>query len=438
MKFNTSFTLIIDLDASSLLFIVIIIYNNMEEVITNLYNELKELKGGKVADYIPQLASVNSELFGISVCTVDGNIFNIGDCNVHFCLQSCSKPLSYCIVHDSLGGEKIHNHVGYEPSGREFNAFILNKKGLPHNPLINAGAIMVASLIDSDKEPSHRFNTIKDYYSRMAGNLDIVGFDNSVFLSEQHHADRNISLAYYMRENGAFKNISPNEITESLNLYFQQCSTTITCSMGSVIASTLANGGICPITNEKIVSTDAVQDCLTLMYGCGMYDYTGQFAFEVGLPAKSGVSGCILLVIPNKMGICIWSPPLDDQGNSFKGIEFCKRISKSMKLHIFHNMVSNNIDFSNTYNLTNRFISMCSTGDLENIKKIIDKVDVNCCDYDKRTPLHLAAAEGYVDIVKLLINKGAKNNKDRWGNTPLSEIVNKTDENYNSIRNLLT
>ena len=106
--------------------------------------------------------------------------------------------------------------------------------------------------------------------------------------------------------------------------------------MAAVIAATLANAGVCPLTSKQVVSTDAVKDCLTLMYGCGMYDYSGQFSFEVGLPAKSGVSGCILLVIPNKMGICIWSPPLDEQGNSYKGIEFCKRFSKEMDLHIFH------------------------------------------------------------------------------------------------------
>ena len=160
--------------------------------------------------------------------------------------------------------------------------------------------------------------------------------DNSVFLSEQHHADRNISLAYYMRENGAFhEQLFPNEISENLNLYFQQCSTTITCEMGAIISATLANGGLCPTSEEQVISENSVKDCLTLMYGCGMYDYSGEFAFEIGLPAKSGVSGCILLVIPNMMGICIWSPPLDEQGNSFKGIEFCKQLNKELNLHIF-------------------------------------------------------------------------------------------------------
>lgn len=407
----------------------------MKEIIKKLYDELKEYNGGNVADYIPELAKVDPNKFSISVCKINGEQFNIGDSEDYFCLQSCSKPLSYCIAHDLLGRDKLHKKVGYEPSGQSFNAFILNKNGLPHNPMINAGAIMVSSQIGNGEEPSKRFNIIEKYYNRLAGYISKTGFDNSVFLSEQHHADRNISLAYYMRENGAFKDkMSPNQITEALNLYFQQCSTTINSKMGSIIAATLANAGVCPITSDEVISKDSVKDCLTLMYGCGMYDYSGQFSFEVGLPAKSGVSGCILLVIPNKFGICIWSPPLDEQGNSFKGIEFCKRFSKEMNLHIFHNIISNTI--SNEELLKNNFIKLCSEGKIDDIKKLIDKVDVNCADYDKRTPLHLASAEGRLDVVKLLLDKGAKITKDRWGNTPLSEIINKKDSNFLEIKSL--
>lgn len=413
----------------------------MQEIIEKLFNELKDLNEGNVADYIPELAKVDPNKFGISICKVDGQQIHVGDTNDYFCLQSCSKPLSYCIAHDIMGRDELHKKVGYEPSGQAFNAFILNKSGLPHNPMINAGAIMVASQIGKGQEPSKRFNIIKTYYNKLTGETAKTGFDNSVFLSEQHNADRNISLAYYMRENGAFKDkMSPNEIMESLNLYFQQCSTTINSKMGAVIAATLANAGVCPLTSEQVVSTDAVKDCLTLMYGCGMYDYSGQFSFEVGLPAKSGVSGCILLVIPNKMGVCIWSPPLDDQGNSFKGIEFCKRFSREMDLHIFHNIISNKV--SNEDLLKNNFIKLCSEGSLNEIKKIIDKVDVNCSDYDKRTPLHLAAAEGKVEVVKFLLEKGALSTKDRWNNTPLDdvnnrEIINEPDSPYLEIIELL-
>ena len=209
--------------------------------------------------------------------------------------------------------------------------------------MINAGAIMIATQLGRRQEPADRFNLLKSVYSQFAGDTP-VGFDNSVFLSEKYHADRNISLAYYMRENSRLnKFISPHDITEGLDLYYQQCSTTITCEMGAIISATLANKGICPTTNRQVVSANAVKDCLTLLYGCGLYEYSGQFAFEVGLPAKSGVSGCILLVIPNVMGICVWSPPLDDNGNSSKGIEFCKRLNEELDLHIFNHIVKRNI-----------------------------------------------------------------------------------------------
>ena len=410
---------------------------NMEKIkniVTDIYNELKLNNNGKVADYIPELSKVDPDNFGISICTIKGEIFNIGDFDKRFCLQSCSKPLSYIIAHNLLGKEEIHKHVGYEPSGQSFNAFILNKSGLPHNPMINAGAIMVSSQIDKKNEPSKRFNTIKSYYSKMAGNKNI-GFDNSIFLSEKHHADRNMSLAYYMRENNAFGEINPSEIAESLDLYYQQCSTTINCEIGSIIAATLSNGGICPTTDEEVVSKESVMDCLTLMYNCGMYDYSGQFSFEVGLPAKSGVSGCILLVIPNTMGICIWSPPLDKQGNSVRGIEFCKKLNDNMNLHIFHNIISNKIDFNDS--ITNNFIKMCSNGNLKDIQNIIKKIDINFSDYDLRTPLHLAASEGHFEIVEYLIQNGALVKKDRWNNTPLDDIKDKNGKNFEKIKEIL-
>ena len=409
---------------------------NIKKIIQKVYDTVKKCNGGKVANYIPELACVDPNMFGVSVCDINGKVYNFGDCNTHFCLQSCSKPLSYCKAYDELGKDELHKHVGYEPSGQSFNAFILNKKGLPHNPMINSGAIMVASQIGKKMEPGKRFNILKECYTKLSGNNN-VGFDNSIFLSEQHHADRNISLAYYMRENGAFnEQLSPNEISDNLNLYFQQCSTTITCEMGSIISATLANGGICPTTNETVFSENSVKDCITLMYGCGMYDYSGDFAFEIGLPAKSGVSGCILLVVPNMMGICIWSPPLDEQGNSFKGIEFCKQLNQELNLHIFHNIISNKINLVDSINI--RFLQLCCDGNMEEIKLLIEKINVNFCDYDKRTPLHLASSEGHIEIVKLLLQHGAKVTNDRWGHSPINEINDKTGENYENIKQLLT
>ena len=414
-----------------------------DKILEDIFNEVKNMEdNGKVADYIPQLSKVNSDLFGVSICKVNGDIINFGDTNYKFCLQSCSKPLSYCIAHELHGRSHVHKCVGYEPSGRTFNAFVLNRQGLPHNPMINAGAIMVASLLNPKDEPSNRFELVKSYYSKLCGNIQEISFDNSVYLSEKHHADRNISLAYYMRENGSFiEDMSPNEIDETLSLYFQCCSILINSKMGSVMAATLANAGLCPITNEQVFKTETVQDCLTLMYGCGMYDFSGQFAFEVGLPAKSGVSGCIFLVIPNVMGICIFSPKLDELGNSVKGIEFCKKLTEKINYHIFRNMVHMNDSVSNEIVLLQKLISYASDGNIEQVKKLEGKIDFNKSDYDKRTALHLAASEGKVEIVKYLLEKNIKSDvKDRWGNTPLDDAKQKEDkgDNFKEIISLLS
>jgi glutaminase len=306
-------------------------------VIRSIYNDLLHMNIGNVATYIPELANIDPDLFGISVCDIHGNMYNIGDHKHPFGLQSCSKPLSYCIAYDQYGKRVLHKHVGYEPSGKTFNAFVLNQDGIPHNPMINAGAIMIATQLRKREDPATRFNLLQSVYSQFAGNRR-VGFDNSMFLSEKYIADGNIALAYYMRENSKLnKSISHHDIMEGLDLYYQQCSTTITCEMGAIISATLANKGICPTTNRQVVSENAIKDCLTLLRGCGLYNYSGKFAFEVGLPAKSGISGCIFLIVPNVMGICVWSPPLDDNGNSSKGIEFCKRLNEELDLHMFHN-----------------------------------------------------------------------------------------------------
>jgi len=416
--------------------------DNLQVIINNIYNELKDNREGNVADYIPQLAKVDEDMFSISICDINGNIHNIGDYGEHFCVQSCSKPISYCIARE-INNYNIHDHVGYEPSGQSFNAFILNKENLPHNPMINAGAMMVSSLIYPDKEPSARFEYIKDYYNKLSGNKGIIGFDNSTYLSEQHHADRNMSLAYYMRENNAYKdNITPSDLQNHLNLYFQSCSITINSEIGAIISSTLANGGICPVTNEYVFSKNITKDCLSLMYMCGMYDYSGQFAFKNGLPAKSGVSGCLLLVIPNICGICIWSPRLDSMGNSVKGVKFCELLNKytDNKYHIFNIITENNIT-------DEQIIKSCSNGDLMLLEKYKDNINYNICDYDKRYPIHLASSNGHLNIVEYILSYNINIEvEDRWGNTPLKEvqqIISNMDENddklqiYKSIETLL-
>jgi glutaminase len=180
-------------------------FSRLQDVTASIFAQVKKNVDGQVATYIPQLALQDPEAFGVSIMTVDGRTIDLGDSEAAYSMQSVVKPFVYCLARERLSLEEVHAHVGYEPSGREFNAHVLTQKGLPHNPLINAGAIMVASLIAPDAEPAVRFEAVKQFVARCAGaHGGDVGFDPAVYLSEDFHGDRNRSLAYYMRENRAF------------------------------------------------------------------------------------------------------------------------------------------------------------------------------------------------------------------------------------------
>jgi glutaminase len=302
-----------------------------------IYSMTLPNKSGEVATYIPQLAHVNPEQYGVSICTIDGQRFSLGDAQTYFCIQSNCKPINYCLVQQEHGEEKVHQHIGKEPSGHGFNMLTLNAQNLPHNPLINAGAIMACALLKAHLPNSDRFDYVMEVWKALCGGVITPRFNNAVYLSEKNTADRNFALGYFMREKKAFP---PGvHLHEVLEFYFQCCSIEMTTEAMAVVASTLANAGICPLTNEHIFDPNAVKNCLSLMSSCGMYDFSGEFAFTVGLPAKSGISGVIIVVVPNVMGISIWSPRLDPLGNSVRGLEFCKELIKRFNFHKYDSLI---------------------------------------------------------------------------------------------------
>ncbi|XP_045909271.1 glutaminase kidney isoform, mitochondrial isoform X2 [Micropterus dolomieu] len=303
--------------------------------IDELYESAKKLCGGQVADYIPQLAKFNPDLWAVSLCTVDGQRHTVGDTKVPFCLQSCVKPLKYAVAVNDYGTEYVHSFIGKEPSGLRFNKLFLNEDDKPHNPMVNAGAIVCTSLIKQGAGNADRFDYVMNFLKKLAGN-EYVGFSNATFQSERESGDRNFAIGYYLKEKKCFP--EGTDMTSVLDLYFQLCSIEVTCESASVMAATLANGGTCPITGERVLSPEAVRNTLSLMHSCGMYDFSGQFAFHVGLPAKSGVAGGILLVVPNVMGIMCWSPPLDKMGNSVRGIQFCTDLVELFNFHNYDNL----------------------------------------------------------------------------------------------------
>jgi glutaminase len=400
------------------------------EELSKIFDEVKVIKDGNVADYIPQLSRVNPDLFGYSVCTIDGQRYNKGDFKEGFCIQSCSKAITYAIAMETCGEEYINKHVDKEPSGQAFNAIVFTYQKLPYNPMVNAGAIMTCSLVERDTDPSTRFENVLKWWKRAAGGFK-PGFDNAVYLSEKLTADKNFAVAHLMKANNVFP--EGTNIVSVLEFYFQCCSIEMNCNSMAVVASTLANGGVCPLTGERVFSAKTTRDVLSLMFSCGMYDYSGQFAFTIGLPAKSGVSGAILLVVPGVCGMCIWSPRLDKWGNSVKGIEFCKLLVKKFNFHNFDNLSyyddkkvdPRKIKKYAKHKAVVEFLDACNENDMNAVKRmILSGIDVNESDYDKRTGLHVTCSEGHFELTKFLLENGANpKSKDRWDQTPLDNAI---------------
>jgi glutaminase len=396
--------------------------------VAEVFNEVGGIKDGAVADYIPQLARVSPDNFGVSISTVDGQQFSIGDSGNGFTLQSSCKPILYCAALEEHGEQKVHSHVGREPSGLSFNELTLNKSGLPHNPMINAGAIMTSSLIQRELPTADRLEYLTGLVTALSGKNE-CHFNNAVWHSERETADRNFALAHHMRERGAFPD--GTTIRPTLDYYFSACSIEVTAENMSTIGATLANGGVCPQTGERVFAEETVKNCLSMMYSCGLYDYSGEFAFTVGIPAKSSVSGVVLAVIPNVMGIAVWSPRLDECGNSVRGVAFLKKLIERFSFHNYDSQVDSSkqdprrIRHANETDQTYRAIYAASIGDINELKRLVAHGhNLNCADYDGRTPLHLACAEGQADAVGYLLNqKVDPTPKDRWGNTPFADAT---------------
>ena len=317
-------------DLQSLASSITAVTSPFRNYLTELYERFQAISEGAVADYIPELALAKPEWFGICVVTQDGQVFEVGECDQLFTIQSISKAFVFGLALEDHGREYVNSKVSVEPTGEAFNAIVLDEAtNRPYNPMVNAGAIATTDLIKGSSS-TERLKRMLDMFRRYTGREHDINVP--VFLSEKATGYRNRAMSYLMLNFG----MVGDKIDETLDLYFQQCSILVNARDLAMMSATLSNGGVNPITQERAIDERYVQDVVSVMLTCGMYDASGEWAYRVGMPAKSGVGGGILAVVPGKLGIGTFSPPLDAKGNSVRGIKVCEALATDFGLHLFN------------------------------------------------------------------------------------------------------
>lgn len=303
---------------------------NFKEIIKEIYQKIENIDDkGHLASYIPELANVASENFGVHITTINNDSFGIGNCYDKFSIQSISKALSVSMAYRILG-EKIWERIGVEPSGSAFNSLVQLEadNGIPRNPFINAGAIVISDILLSNLEnPKENFLS----FVRSISNNPEINYSNKIAASEKTVGFRNAALCNFIK---SFGNIQ-NDPSDVLDFYYDLCSLEMNCKELSELFLFLANNGSRIIDTTEVISKSQSKRINALMQTCGFYDESGEFAFKVGLPGKSGVGGGIVAIHPNQYAIAVWSPKLNKKGNSYKGMKFLEEFTTESQLSIF-------------------------------------------------------------------------------------------------------
>ncbi len=306
--------------------------SKLNQVVTEIVEEMRAREDrGIVASYIPELGRVDPQNFGMTVIDAEGSLYSGGDCETPFSIQSISKVFTLTLALGKIG-ERLWERVGREPSGSPFNSIVQleAEQGIPRNPFINAGAIAVTDVILSGSQPREALGEIIRFMQFLADDSSII-IDHTVAASEQQHRYRNSALANYMKSYGVLK----NDVEKTLGVYFHHCAIAMSCRQLAMAARFLAHAGLNPATGCSIVIPDRARRINAVMLTCGHYDGSGEFAYRVGLPGKSGVGGGILAVAPGLASIAVWSPGLDAAGNSHLGRIALERLSQRMGWSIF-------------------------------------------------------------------------------------------------------
>lgn len=357
----------------------------LHRYLERLYESLAGVDSGEVASYIPELASVDPDLLGICLATPGGVLYEAGETSAPFTLQSISKPLTYGLALSDAGVDGVRATVGVEPSGEAFNAISLDlESGLPVNPMINAGAIATLSLVADRGPGATRFERILGAFSAYAGRP--LAVDESVYRSERVTGHRNRAIAHLLRAG----DVVHDEVEETVDAYFRQCAVQLDCRDLALMGATLANGGVNPVTGLRALDRSIVRHVLSVMTTCGMYDGAGEWLFTVGLPAKSGVSGAVLAVLPGRLGVAVFSPRLDRRGNSVRGVLACSTIARDFDVHLLDGGRPAVAPIRHSYSLADVASNRARTPDE---REALDRLGESCRIVEVQGELELSAYE---------------------------------------------
>ena len=302
----------------------------VEAVVKEAYEKFKNDSNGKNADYIPYLAQVDSKLFGVAIVTTDNQVISLGDVNYSFSIQSISKVFTLALAMEELGPNKVFEKVGSEPTGRPFNSplAVVDMPTHTGNPLVNAGAIAATSLI-SGRDADDKWNKILNFYSKAAGEKLVL--IDEVYKSEAATNTGNKALSMLLAK---YDRIYADPF-ESVDIYTKQCSVGVNAAQLARMGATLANNGVNPATGEQVIKREDIPHILSTMTMAGLYDGSGGWAWHVGLPAKSGVGGGIVAIVPGKGAIAVFAPPLDEAGNSVKAQEVIEYVTEKLSYNLY-------------------------------------------------------------------------------------------------------
>ena len=305
--------------------------DKIQKALEETYKKVKKIKSGKLASYIPELTKVDPNIYGISICTCNGTIYNIGDFNKEVSIESVSKVFTLILALEKIGKQNIQKMIGHQSSFLPFDSLIAVELSNSHtiNPFVNAGAMATTSILYK-KDKNKFWNLIKNNLNKFAGHK--LKFTNLIYMSESKTNHHNKSIAYLLKSYGKFY----GEVNSSLDIYTKQGSVLVSSKDIAIMAATLSNSGINPITQDKAMSKKNIKYILGQMLGGGLYEYSDTWMTEVGIPGKSGVGGIIMCVVPGIMGIGIVSPLLNKEGNSVKGIKTAKMLSEKLNLSILN------------------------------------------------------------------------------------------------------